>query len=175
MKKALLDQLTEWAGTRFSQPTVRFVDNYLDNGFCAQCCLCCGPQIGDAPYPMALLESQVTAKTPETFYLLDARTACLDERGCKALGPKGCTLSRPERPPACGLFPLVVMDGALYLYRICPASLFIPMVTWLSIAQKARDWLLGLPLADQKRISIHLPNDLLLERYSPLYLRLFSE
>ena len=174
MKKALLEQLREWSVQTFKTPYVRFEKHFLDNGFCGECRLCCGPQPGDEPYPMALLDSQLSTKTRETFYLLDAKTACLDERGCKALGATGCTLKREERPPACGLFPLVLMDGSLYLYRICPASLFIPMVTWLDLGQKALNWLASLPLTDQRRIAIHLPEHLLLERYSPLYLRLFS-
>ncbi|MCR5813067.1 MAG: hypothetical protein K6G15_01050 [Desulfovibrio sp.] len=175
MKKALLEQLREWAETPFSNPTVRFEDTYLDNGFCVDCRLCCGPQPGDDPYPMALLDSQLGPKNAEDFYLLDAHTACLDERGCKALGTSGCTLPRHRRPVACGLFPLVLQDGALYLYRICPASLLIPMVNWLALGQKALAYLAKLPLKDQKRLSIHLPESVLLERYSPLYLNLFAK
>ncbi len=143
-----------WTGMFPSRLKVAFENGVLVNAYCSRCRFCCGPQAEERPFPMALLDRQISARTPDDFYLLDSRTASLDRRGCKALGPGGCRLERELRPLACGLFPLVLVNRRLYLYRICPASMLEPLESFREMAVRARDMLGALPAADVERISI---------------------
>ena len=143
-----------WTGMFPVRLKVALEDGVLVNDYCPQCRFCCGPQAEEKPFPMALLDRQISARTPDDFYLLDSRTASLDRRGCKSLGPSGCRLERPLRPLACGLFPLVLVNRRLYLYKICPASMLEPLESFREMAVRARDMLGALPAADVERISI---------------------
>ena len=149
--------------------------NWLVNGYCCDCRYCCGPQDNDTPFPMALLPSQIRPDLAEDFYLLDAQTAYMDGRGCKALGSRGCSLPKEHRPLACGLFPLVLANGGLWLYKICPASVLVPLADWLPLAGKARDWLATLPEEHLRHISISLDAATLTDRYINLHMTLFTE
>ena len=110
---------------------------------------------------MALLDSQISDRTPDDFYLLNDHTASLDQRGCKALTPSGCRLERNLRPVACNIFPIVLVNCGLYLYKVCPASLFLPGELFQEIAGKVGSMLNGLSARDVQRISITRdPSDL---------------
>ncbi len=140
---------------RFPSPrTVTFADGVLVNEYCPDCRFCCGPQKEEKPFPMALLDSQISDQTPDNFYLLDKHTAALDRRGCKALTPSGCRLERKLRPVACNIFPIVLVNSRLYLYKVCPASLFLPKELFREIAVKVGRMLNGLSAHDVQRISI---------------------
>ena len=160
--------------TAFASPReLAWRDNWLVNGFCADCRYCCGPQDNDTPFPMALLPSQLRPDLAEDFFMLDATTAYMDGRGCKALGSCGCSLTREKRPVACGLFPLVLANGGLWLYSICPAVLAVPLADWMPLARKAADWLATLAKNDLRHISLDLPPATLADRYINLHLPLF--
>lgn len=145
----------------FSAPT-------LDNPYCKDCRLCCGPQPEEQPFPMALLDSQIGPQTIDRFYMLDEHTASLDRRGCKALGACGCQLERGDRPPACNLFPFVIVDMRLYLYRVCPASMLSSKEEITASAGRASEWINSLPAADVRRISISRSPEDLKEKYLDL-------
>lgn len=145
-------------------------EDTLVNDYCPDCGLCCGPQAESEPFPMALLDSQISAHTPEDFYLLDAHTVSLDQRGCKALGQTGCRLPRPLRPVSCNLFPVVLVNQSLFLYRLCPASVLIPEAAWLDMALRIQGWLNAMPSADVKRISMTRRPEDLAARYQDLHL-----
>ena len=140
---------------------VALEDGVLINEYCPDCRFCCGPQEEAEPFPMALLDSQISARTPDDFYLLDAHTAALDRRGCRALTPAGCRLERRIRPVACNLFPIVLVNGRLYLYKVCPASMFLPEESFRKMAAEIGRMLNELPASDVQRISIsRKPSDL---------------
>lgn len=145
-------------------PEVRHVDFdgfVVTNDYCPDCRYCCGPQKESEPFPMALLDRQISGRTPDDFYLLDSHTACLDQRGCKALGPAGCRLERTLRPVACALFPFVLVNLRLYLYLICPASMFVDKAALLDMGGRVHVFLSSLDSADRARISIsRRPEDL---------------
>lgn len=158
----------KWAAV-FPRPReLRFDRGIVRNAYCPDCRFCCGPQEEEEPFPMALLDSQVSERTPDDFFLLDAHTACLDRRGCKALGEHGCRLDNALRPVACNLFPYVLVDGRLYLYRVCPASMFLPNDLLASVGREVHAYLEGLPQKDRKRISIGRRREDLDEKYTDL-------
>ena len=139
----------------FPEPRqLTFLDGVLDNAYCPDCGLCCGPQAESEPFPMALLDRQISERTPDDFHLLDARTVSLDQRGCKSLGERGCRLPRNLRPIACNIFPIVLVKGGLFLYRCCPAALLLPEADWRRMAREVRDFLDKLPGADVRRLAI---------------------
>ena len=153
----------EWrARLAGKQYVFRWTEGRLDNGYCAECRHCCGPQPeGDAPYPMPLLPSQLRPDLTDDFYLLSPSVACLDQRGCKALGPAGCRLERMLRPVACALFPFVLVNLRLYLYLICPASMFVDKAALLDMGGRVHVFLSSMDPADRARISIsRRPEDL---------------
>lgn len=155
----------------------RWVEDRLDNGYCAECRHCCGPQPeGDAPYPMPLLPSQRRPDLADDFYLLSPSVACLDQRGCKALTPTGCRLERRRRPPACNLFPLIINEGALYFYQICPAVLFADLDTLLRIGEDAARDLPRLYTPDELRaISTPLTPESLIHKCISLDIRIYEQ
>ena len=175
MQKRIESRLEEWLEVSWKDPSVSWQETWLENGFCQDCRFCCGPQPGDSPYPMPLLPEQLAARVDDRLYMLDSTTAVLDERGCKALGAHGCQLSRSERPLSCGLFPLVLCRGRLYLYTVCPASFFLPLKEWFLLARKAAAFLLRLGQEDQRRLSITLSDAFLRERCVALSVTLFSD
>ncbi len=159
-----------WARLFPQRQNMRFDNNVVQNPYCPQCRFCCGPQEEATPFPMALLDSQVSPRTPEDFYLLDRHTACLDQRGCKALGPCGCRLDNTLRPIACNLFPYVLVNGRLYLYRVCPASMFMDKDDLLALGKAVHAYLASLPERDRARISIERAKEDLAEKYLDLHL-----
>lgn len=151
---------------------VRWANGYLHNAYCADCRYCCGPQDSGTPFPMPLLPAQCHERLEDDFYLLDPMTPCLDDRGCKSCGPQGCRLPRPQRPIACGLFPLVLVRDALHLYQCCPAALHLPLREWIRLGEQARDWLLTFSPAERQRLSLSLSPETLAESYIDLHLAL---
>ena len=126
MQKSSWHYWQQWRQRFPLQRDVHFDQGILSNDYCRDCRYCCGPQDCATPFPMKLLPSQQHAHLERDFFLLAPDTACLDDRGCKSCGPEGCLLPRQRRPVACSLFPLVLLDTGLYLYKICPAVFFLP-------------------------------------------------
>lgn len=165
--------LKKWR-SRFPTPrNLSWQNGLLKNGYCAECRYCCGPQGSDKPFPMHLLPRQIGPDTPDNFYLLDEQTASLDHRGCKSCTSHGCRLDFSKRPIACGLFPLVLANGRLYAYKICPATIFASLSELEALGQEAASWLRGLPDNDLRGISISLDPKKLSERYIDLDIRVF--
>ncbi len=157
-----------WAAIFPSPRDFRFEGGRVLNAYCPDCRLCCGPQEEKEPFPMALLDRQVSERTPNDFHLLDPRTACLDGRGCKSLGPSGCRLETELRPLACGIFPYVLAELRLYLYLPCPASLLLERERLRLVGDQVFAWLSALPRAELERISISRRPEDLRERYLDL-------
>ena len=156
----------------FPEPRrVAFAAGSLVNEYCPACGFCCGPQEEATPFPMPLLDAQISARTPEDFHLLDPRTACLDGRGCKSLGETGCRLPRSLRPVACNIFPVVLVDCGLYLYRVCPAVMLTPEAAMRAIARQVQDYLNGFAASDLARLAITLPAEDLAAKYLNLGMR----
>mgnify|MGYP000820264544 CR=1 FL=1 len=129
MQKSSWHYWQQWRQRFPLQRDVHFDQGILSNDYCRDCRYCCGPQDCATPFPMKLLPSQQHDHLERDFFLLAPDTACLDDRGCKSCGPEGCLLPRQRRPVACSLFPLVLLDTGLYLYKICPAVFFLPLCT----------------------------------------------
>lgn len=74
----------------------------------------------------------------------------------------------------CGLhlFPLVLLERGLYLYKICPAVLFLPLDRWFVMAREAMAWLARLAPQDLERLAIHIPDTSVQERFIDLELPL---
>ncbi|MDO5538059.1 MAG: hypothetical protein Q4F72_11095 [Desulfovibrionaceae bacterium] len=155
---------------RFPEPRpVGFEGTVFRNAYCPDCRFCCAPQAeGDKPFPMALLDRQISGRTPEDFYMLDSHTACLDQRGCRALTDRGCRLENELRPVACNLFPYVLVGMRLYLYLICPASMLLAEERLRAVGSEVHAWLKTLPREDLERISISIAAEDLAARYADL-------
>lgn len=149
-------------------------DNRLQNGYCRDCRYCCGPQDSLVPFPMALLPSQIRPDLNKDFYLLDSDTAYIGSQGCKSDTPHGCRLSLAQRPVACGLFPLVLVNGSIYLYKTCPAVLFTPLVRFADLGLEAARFLLGFNLTELRHISLDLPCETLAQNYIDLRISIFD-
>lgn len=91
-----------------------------------------------SPFPWAFCPTSCALALPTTFFLLTKDTAFMDGRGCRSCTSQGCRLPRPERPVACGLFPFVLNLGELYLYQICPASMFTPLAHMAELGARLR-------------------------------------
>lgn len=154
-------EILEWRG------------DWLENGYCSGCRLCCGPQGLDAPFPMALMPDQTGPENEKDFYMLDAATASLDGRGCKSSTAHGCRLPRHKRPPACGLFPFVLANGGIYLYKSCPAALFTPMVELAKMAKDAAAHLRSWDSENLRHLSLELFPSVLAEKYIDMNIQLF--
>ena len=168
----------EWRA-RFARKrhAFRWTEGRLDNGYCAACRHCCGPQPeGDAPYPMPLLPSQIRPDLAADFHLLSPSIACLDQRGCKALTATGCRLERDRRPPSCNLFPLILHEGALFVYQVCPAVLLSTLDTLLRIGEcAARDLPRLYTPGELCALSTPLATETLVHRCISLGVRLWRE
>lgn len=149
-------------------------EGWLENEYCGDCRYCCGPQGSDEPFPMALLPNQISARTPDDFYLLDKNTAYLGREGCKSETGKGCRLPRELRPVSCGLFPIVLANGRLYLYKTCPAVIFNSLDELCALAEKAAAWLAAFPLEELRHISLNLSSEKLAADYIDLGIEIFS-
>lgn len=170
----LWDYAERWQALFDRVRAIRWQDDWLENDYCKDCRFCCGKQDSDYPFPMPLLPRQGAKDSEKDFHLLDCLTPCLDSRGCKSLGPNGCSRAKAERPIACGLFPIVIANGWLYLYQDCPAVLFTPLFRFMEIGRDAADLLLRLDFAELRRLSLWLMPELLAKNYICLRIRLFD-
>lgn len=172
--KGFWDYVEQWRGQFTDERKIRWENNWLENDYCAQCRFCCGPQDSALPFPMGLSPSQAGDNAAVKFHLLDGRTACLLQSGCKSDGPHGCRLTLPEKPLACGLFPIVLANGGLWLYQNCPAVVFTPLIRFLDIARKVAVLLSELPLEELRHISLWLTADKLATSYIDLRIKIFD-
>lgn len=168
------DYVERWRAIFKDKRAVRWGKNWLENDYCRDCRFCCGPQDSAAPFPMALLPSQIAPGNAENFHMLDNSTAYLGKNGCRSATVHGCRLTPRQKPVACGLFPIVLVNGGLYLYQNCPAVVFTPLVQFLDIAKKAVKMLLQLPSEDLAHVSIWLNDDVLASSYLDLRIRLLD-
>lgn len=171
----LWDYAERWSAV-FSRPRdVIWDKNWIKNDYCADCRYCCGPQDSDYPFPMPLLEKQDREGLEKDFHLLDRLTPYLGGAGCRSLKAGGCGLCRERKPIACGLFPIVLANGGLYLYQNCPSVLFTPLIRFLGLAREAANMLCELDLAELRRLSLWLTSEQLARSYINLRVRLFDE
>ncbi len=154
--------------------TLLWRGEWLDNPYCPDCRYCCGPQDSDTPFPMGLLPWQLRPNLADDFYLLNGDTAYLAAKGCKSDGPCGCKLERIKRPVACGLFPLVLANGALYLYKTCPAVLAVPLYRFFELGRDAAIYLHNFSDAELRHIALNLSLETLAANYIDLEIRLFA-
>ena len=75
---------------------------------------------------------------------------------------------------ACGLFPLVLVNGGLYLYKTCPAVLFSPLIRFADLGLEAARYLVGFSLEELRHISLTLPCETLARDYIDLRISLFD-
>ena len=174
MGKKFWDYLEKWRGLFPRRKVLRWRNGWLQNGYCRDCCYCCGPQDSNEPFPMALLPRQLHAQIEEDFFMLDEHTAYMDDRGCKACTSTGCGLRREQRPVACGLFPFVLANGSLYAYKTCPAVLLTPPAKLALLGLEAARWLAALSIDDLRRISLDIAAPVLAEKYFSLSIQIFD-
>lgn len=164
----------DWRSLFNKTLSLEWQENWLENGWCAKCRHCCSPQGDDPPFPMALLPNQITSETKNDFYMLNADTAYIGKEGCKSMTPQGCKLTREKKPVACGLFPLVLINGRLYLYLMCPAVLATPLGVFFDLAKKASAMLQKLSKKDLEHLSINLGLPELSAKYADLHCVVFD-
>lgn len=174
MKSDFLRKLEEWQKIFPERRSLDWKNGRLENGYCKDCRLCCGPQGDDKPFPMALLDEQLAPDAAKHFYLLEPRVAYLGREGCKSLGKNGCLLPLKKRPPACGLFPIVLIDGRLYLYKRCPAAMLADAEEFAALASHAEKYLKSLGEHSARAISISVDPSELKEKYADLGIEIFS-
>lgn len=165
--------LETWKKIFHERRKLFFSEGSVENDYCRDCRFCCGPQGNDEPFPMALLPKQVGPENINDFYMLNFNTAYLGAEGCKSITPHGCRLPHPKRPMACGLFPIVLVNGGLYLYKCCPAVLFTPLVEFAQFGLEVEKELKKLSLDELKHISLDLPENVLVEKYINLLISIF--
>lgn len=175
ISKGFWDYVDRWREQDSAKKAVTWDKNWIANDYCKDCRYCCGPQDSAYPFPMSLLPEQIDANTAENFYLLDRRTACLGAAGCKSDTPQGCRLPLAKKPIACGLFPIVLVNGRLYLYKNCPAVVFSPLVRFMDLGLKAANMLIGYSLDDLFHLSLWLNCDTLARSYIDLRIKIFDQ
>ena len=169
MEESIFSQNLEyWRKIFPEQREIKWRNDWLENAYCKGCRLCCGPQGNDKPYPMGLLDSQITPSVARDFYMLNAHTAYLGAEGCKSLSPNGCRLPKYRRPIACGLFPFALVKGKLYLYKACPGAALASMDKIKELTKKIGAYLRSLPDQDARRISIDLSDQEIADKYLDL-------
>lgn len=166
--------LDKWRKITDGQEPLEWLGTWLKNSWCGKCRFCCGPQDSPEPFPMALLPAQLRPDLDQDFYLLDHDMAYIGAKGCKACTDKGCRLKRAEKPVACGLFPIVLANGRLYLYQTCPAVIFLPLAHFCSLAKDVAAMLDKFSFDELRHISIDLPQHVLASKYIDLHIRIFD-
>ena len=167
------DSFNSWEN--FAPKTIEWNNDWLKNGFCKECKLCCGPQGNDAPFPMALLPEQLTTDIEQKFYLLSPTVAYIGKEGCKSDSTSGCKLGIREKPVACNLFPVVIINGGLYLYQNCPAVLLLPLALFMNLGKKIANYLQKFTLDELMQLSINVDYKELAEKYIDLHIKIFNE
>lgn len=169
------DYFERWKNIFKDGRPLEWQDEWLENAWCGECRFCCGPQGTDKAFPMALLPAQMQPGYREHFYLLNDNTAFLAGQGCRSDSATGCVLKRKERPVACGLFPIVLANGKLYLYISCPATLFLPLARFYEIGRKAANMLLRYSLEELRHLSLELDLETLSAKYVDLHIDIFNK
>lgn len=172
--KGFWDYAEKWRKEFRENLPVSWAKYWIENGYCADCRFCCGAQDSDMPFPMPLLERQKRANLEHDFHLLDSLTPYLAAQGCKSCTANGCRLKLEEKPLACGFFPVVLINGGLYLYKNCPAVIFSPLIRFMELGRKVGEYLLKLSLEELRRLSLWLDCDVLSRSYIDLRIRLFK-
>ena len=162
-----------WKKTFPHKRILKWQNDWLQNNYCKNCRYCCGKQDSNSKFFMPLLNNQLK-NSEEYFYLENENTAYMDKRGCKSHSNKGCKIPREKRPIACNIFPLVLANGQLYFYKICPAILFTPLNVLLNIAQESKKFFNSFSKKDLQHISINLPERIILDRYIPANILIFK-
>ncbi|MDR3320379.1 MAG: hypothetical protein LBS77_05590 [Desulfovibrio sp.] len=165
MRQDLQYYLRLWRARFSRRRKLLWRDGRLQNGYCRDCLYCCGPQDNPKPFPLALLPHQMRPDLADDFFLLAEGMPYIGAEGCKSCGSRGCRLPLEKRPVACDLFPLVLANGLLYMYKTCPAVLFTPLAELVDIGNTAAGWIAGLSHADLRHIFLDLPAQALAERY----------
>lgn len=168
------DYARRWRESFQQERKLHWEQSWLENAYCADCRFCCGPQDSAVPFPMPLLSRQLRPELNKDFYLLDAATPYLGQAGCKADTAQGCRLELAQKPVACGLFPIVLVNGGLYLYQNCPAVIHTPLARFLEFAQKAAALLMQLDEIELRHLSLWLTADILAKSYIDLRVKIFS-
>lgn len=174
-KDKFWDYYRKWQSLIKGESALKWEQNWIENSLCKDCRYCCGPQGSDAPFPMGLLIRQIGPDNSDNFYMLDSKTACIGALGCKSDTPAGCRLKLEQKPVACGLFPIVLVNGGLYLYQMCPAVLSKPLCIFLDLAQKAAEMLAQFDTEDLENISISLSCDELQKKYINLHITVLNK
>ena len=172
LQKGFWNNFIKWKKLRDKK--VFWQNDWLKNDFCGECRLCCGPQGDDEPFPMPLLERQIKDDPKDRFYLLSPEIAYIGAEGCKSDTASGCSLSLQEKPVACNLFPIVLINGKLYLYQNCPAALFTPVAEFMETGKKAGEWLMKFKVEELKHLSIKMEDSMLAEKFIDLHIRIFE-
>lgn len=173
--KGLWHYFEKWQSVFQGGEPLSWEGSRLANSWCSDCRFCCGEQDNCEPFPMALLPEQIGPDTAADFYMINKNTAGLGAEGCKSCGPQGCRLPVEKRPVACGFFPIVLAKGGLYLYQICPAAMFIPLDYFYRLAREVALYLEKFSLAELKHISISLSDEVIMDKYINLHVRLFDD
>lgn len=164
----------KWRHACRSERIVQWDGTWLRNDYCADCRYCCGKQDSPVPFPMPLLPRQTGAQNDAQFHMQDCHTAYLAQSGCLSDGPRGCKLTASQKPVACGLFPITLVNGGLYLYQNCPAAVFSPLANFLDIARQAAAALEELPYEELLRLSLWFLPEQLAKSYIDLRIKLFT-
>lgn len=173
-KNGFWDYASKWRNLFPQERKLEWDRNWIKNDYCASCRYCCGRQDSDIPFPMPLLPDQYEKNASHEFYMLDARTAYLARAGCKADGPHGCTLARRDKPLACGLFPIVLINGGLYLYQNCPAVIYAPLIRFMEFARDAAQMLMEFPFEQLLHLTICLSREKIIKSYINLHIALIK-
>lgn len=174
VKNGFWDYANKWKEEFAGDRPLDWERCWIKNGYCSDCRYCCGPQDSDHPFPMPLLASQGREGLERDFHLLDSLTPYLAAAGCRSCTKTGCRLEPGQKPLACGFFPVVLVNGALYLYQNCPSVLFTPLVRFMELAREVAAFLIELDLDELRRLSLWLTVDTLSRSYINLRIRLFN-
>lgn len=174
-KNGFWDYTTRWEKIFREARDLRWEGNWIENGYCSDCRFCCGKQDSDTPFPMPLLPKQDRPGLEKDFHLLDSLTPYLARAGCRSDTDQGCRLPIDQKPIACGLFPVVLVNGGLYLYQNCPSVIFNPLIRFMELAKRAAEMLVQLELADLRRLSLWLTPEALSRSYINLRITLFDQ
>lgn len=170
----LWDYVKKWREIFNDVRSLQWDKSWIKNDYCKDCRFCCGKQDSDTPFPMPLLPGQMRPGLKRDFHLLDSLTPYLGAAGCLSCTNSGCRLDSVQKPVACGLFPIVLVNGSLYLYENCPAVIFSPLIRFFELSQSVANMLAKLDITDLRRLSLWLTADILSRNYIDLRVKIFD-